>query len=282
VVYTLKNSPLVSIIIPSKDNFEVFERCVNSIIAKTEYKNYEMIVVDNGSNAENTAKYAALCKKIKAVYKREEEEFNFPRMCNKGAWLAKGDILLFLNDDTEVREGGWLEAMAGQAALDHAGAVGAKLLYPNGSEIQHCGILNLPIGPCHALAPFDDAILHYFCRNRLDYNYLAVTAACLCIEKKKFDEVHGFDESFAVAYNDVELCFKLHEKGYYNSVRNDAVLYHHESLSRGHDEKDREKHKRQMAEMDRLYALHPLLRGKDPFYNVNLAWDRVDFALKQF
>ena len=281
VVYTPKNSPLVSIIIPSKDNFEVFERCVNSIIAKTEYKNYEMIVVDNGSNAENTAKYAALCKKIKAVYKREEEEFNFPRMCNKGAGLAKGDILLFLNDDTEVRAGGWLEAMAGQAALDHAGAVGAKLLYPNGSVIQHCGILNLPIGPCHALAPFDDAVLHYFCRNRLDYNYLAVTAACLCIEKKKFDEVHGFDESFAVAYNDVELCFKLHEKGYFNSVRNDVVLYHHESLSRGHDEKDREKHKRQMAEMDRLYALHPSLRGKDPFYNENLAGDRVDFAVKQ-
>lgn len=279
VVYTPKNKPLVSIIIPSKDNFAVFERCLNSILQKTEYNNYEIIVVDNGSTDENAQKYASVCAAADAVYARKEEKFNFSRMCNKGAALSKGEYLLFLNDDTQVINGDWLEIMVGQASLEHAGAVGAKLLYPNSTVIQHCGVINLRIGPGHALTPLDDSKLHYFCRNSLDYNYIAVTAACLCVSRQKFDHVKGFDENFAVAYNDVELCFKLYEAGWYNCVRTDAVLYHYESVSRGHDEQSAEKTRRLMREMAALYKKHPRLEARDPFYNPNLAGNKIDFSV---
>lgn len=272
---------LVSVIVPSKDNFEMLERCLGSLKQKTIYKNYELIVVDNGSSAENKTKYAELCRSIGAAYRYEPMQFNFAKMCNIGAGLAKGSLLLFLNDDTEIVDGTWLGIMAGQAALDHAGAVGAKLLYPNSTTIQHCGILNLAIGPCHALAPLEDEALHYFCRNSLDYNCLAVTAACLCVDRRKFDKVGGFDESFEVAYNDTDLCFKLYEAGYYNCMRTDAVLWHYESVSRGMDFADPKKQRRLNGEMERLYNKHPKLRGHDPFYNPNLAGNRTDFALAE-
>ena len=222
--------------------------------------------------------YADLCEKHNAVYKYEKADFNFSKMCNDGAKAAKGEYLLFLNDDTEVMSGGWLRAMLGQAALEYAGAVGAKLLYPNSSEIQHCGIINIGAGPCHAFIRSDDRVPQYFCRNKLDYNWIAVTAACLCINRKKFESVGGFDESFPIAYNDVELCFKLYEAGFYN-VRTDAVLYHYESVSRGADAKDKEKLKRLDAELERLYKKHPSLNRRDPFYNPAFSKTRVDFTL---
>ncbi len=277
VVYKPANEPLVSIIIPSKDNFDMLSRCLDSVVKKTVYKNFEIVVVDNGSA--DKEKYSALCKKYNAEYCYKPMKFNFSKMCNIGAELAKGNYLLFLNDDTEVLEGCWLGSMLGQAALPHSGAVGAKLLYPDSTTIQHCGILNLPIGPCHALTPLDDRLLHYYCRNSLDYNCIAVTAACLCVNKEKFRTVGGFDESFDVAYNDIDLCFALYEAGYYNCVRTDAVLYHYESVSRGSDNIDPEKQRRLDNEKVRLYQKHPQLSGKDPFYNINLAKNRADFAL---
>lgn len=279
VVYTPKDNPLVSIIIPSKDNYEVLERCILSIVNKTEYKNYEIIVIDNGSDDINREKYSDLCKKINGIYHYEKMPFNFSKMCNIGAEISNGEYLLFLNDDTEVIEGGWLESMTGQAGLNYAGAVGAKLLYPDSTIIQHCGVINLPMGPCHAFAGMDDSVPLYFSRNKVDYNYLAVTAACLCIHKNKFNEVNGFDENLTIAYNDIDLCFKLYEKGYYNSIRNDAVLYHYESLSRGIDDDDSEKMKRLISERKRLYDKHKNLKNFDPFYNVNLAKNRVDFKI---
>ena len=279
VVYTPVNEPLVSIIIPSKNNFEVYERCITSLTEKTLYKNYEIITVDNGSNDENKTKYTRLCDKIGATYQYQKYDFNFSKMCNMGAAAARGEYLLFLNDDMEISDGGWLGTMVGQAMQEHTGAVGAKLLYPDSTAIQHCGVINLPIGPGHAFTPFDDSTSLYFGRNRLDYNYIAVTAACLCISRQKFDTVGGFDEELEVAYNDVELCFRLYEAGLYNVVRTDAVLYHHESLSRGNDEQSVEKKKRLGGEMETLYNKHPKLRGKDPFYNVNLVKNKVDFGI---
>ena len=279
VVYAAPENALVSIIIPSKDNFAVLERCINSLTQKTEYKNYEIVLVDNGSTTENRFKYAALCESVGGRYIYKKSGFNFSKMCNDGAAGAKGDYLLFLNDDTEIVDGSWLGIMLGQAALVHTGAVGAKLLYPDGVTIQHCGVLNLPIGPCHALTPFDDRQLYYFGRNRLDYNYIAVTAACLMVSAKKFKSVGGFDESFGVAYNDIDLCFRLYEAGWYNCVRTDAVLYHHESVSRGHDEQSAEKTRRLMREMRALYEKHPRFDAADPFYNPNLVPDRADFGV---
>ena len=124
----------------------------------------------------------------------------------------------------------------GQASLDYTGAVGAKLYYPNSTIIQHCGIINIQQGTLFiCFGGCDDNNLYYFGRNRLDFNVIAVTGACLMVDKKKFQEIGGFDEKLAVTYNDVDLCFKLLEHGYYNVVRNDAILYHHESISRGND-----------------------------------------------
>ncbi|MCD7854701.1 MAG: glycosyltransferase [Clostridiales bacterium] len=279
VVYDVPKNALVSVIIPSKDNFEVLKRCVLSIIQKTEYKEYEIIVVDNGSSEENKKAISKLCSENNIIYHYEKEDFNFSRMCNKGAELSKGDFLLFLNDDTEIIEVKWLERMAGQAAQPHTGAVGAKLLYPNSTLIQHDGVINLPVGPGHALLHANDNSALDLDRNKFDFNYLSITAACLCVDRNKFYEAGGFFEGLKVGYNDVDLCFKLYEKGYLNIVRNDVVLYHYESLSRGDDQRSLEKLKRLDAEKEILFNRHPDLQGKDPYHNINLAKNRLDFAV---
>lgn len=279
VVYEPMNNPKVSIVIPSKDNYNVLLQCFKSLAEVTKYDNYEIILVDNGSNDENKKLYEELCKNYNAHYEYRPMEFNFSAMCNIGASLALGDYLLFLNDDIEIRGEEWLTRLLGQAQVPHTGAVGARLIYPKDNLIQHCGVLNLPIGPGHAFHQIDDDINLYWGRNIVDYNFSIVTGACLMISKEKFDEVGGFEEDLPVAYNDVELCFKLLEKGYHNVLRNDVRMIHHESISRGYDEKSKEKHKRQLREMAKLYEMHPKFKdGYDPCYNPNLVRDRGDFS----
>ena len=280
IVYEAPEDAFVSIIIPSKDNVNLLFQCVTSILRHTEYKNYEIIIVDNGSADENRNRIEKFIAGKRIRYCYEKMDFNFSRMCNIGADHAKGDYLLFLNDDIEITSGEWLARMLGQAALPHVGGVGAKLLYPDSDLIQHVGIINLEVGPSHCLGGFQDSEAYYFCRNRLEYDYLAITAACLMVRKERFYEVKRFEEGLPVAYNDVELGFKLFEAGYYNVVRNDVVLYHHESASRGLDFKNEQKMKRLIREREALYKLHPRLEGKDPFYNRNLAPDKIDFSCR--
>lgn len=279
VVYENINQEKVGIIIPSKDNTELLFQCVNSIRRHTNYPNYEIIVVDNGSNEENKEKIEAFLKEIEAVYYYEKMEFNFSRMCNIGAKISTGDYLLFLNDDIQIIADDWLKRLVGQASLSHTGAVGAKLLYPDSNIIQHIGITNLKIGPSHSFMGFSDGISYYFGKNRMDYNVLAVTAACAIVSKKKFEEVGGFDEKLTVAYNDVDLCFKLYEAGYYNVVRNDVFMYHYESASRGSDDIDEEKRQRLQEERKYLYDNHKNIEGNDPFYNRNLTQNKVNYTL---
>lgn len=276
IVYEPVGMPLVSIIIPTKDNFKIFHQCVQSIRDKSSYKNYEIIAVDNGSSEEQKQAYERYCQEAGAVYDYEKTEFNFSAMCNKGAEIAHGEIFLFLNDDTEVLSEAWIERMAGHAMLPHIGAVGAKLLYPGSALIQHIGVANLQEEPVHLLWKMDDDITQYFGRNKVEYNCIAVTGACLMIEKKKFLEIKGFDESFAISYNDIKLCYDLWEKGYYNVCRMDAVLYHYESMSRGLDAEDPVKQERLKKERSHLYEAHPALCGKDPFYSPNLSVRRTD------
>lgn len=261
---------VVSVIIPSKDHPEVLEKCLRSFKRKTQYRFYEWIVVDNGSSEENREKMEALQKIYGFTYIYEPMPFNFSKMCNLGEKKAKGDLLLLMNDDMEIIEGSWLERMAGQALLPHVGAVGAKLWYAGTENIQHAGVTNLKIGPSHKLITFPDEEDYYFGRNRVTYNVAAVTAACLMVSRKKYEKVGGLDESLPVAYNDVDFCFKLLEAGYVNVQRNDAILWHHESLSRGLDEQNEGKWERLLAEKEALYEKHPQLRGKDPFYHKDL------------
>ena len=168
-------------------------------------------------------------------------EFNFSKMCNLGAEAAKGDYLLFLNDDIEMFQPQWLERMLGHAQQKQTGAVGAKLFYPQTTMIQHVGISNPENGPLHSFMGCDDQFPYFVGWNRVDHNCIGVTGACLMLAKEKFLEVNGYDEQLPIAYNDVKLCFALHEKGYYNVMRNDVAAYHHESLSRGYDNKGEEK-----------------------------------------
>ncbi|MEE1314232.1 MAG: glycosyltransferase [Faecalimonas sp.] len=281
VIYEVQDEPLVSIVIPSKDNYEMLATCIASIRKYTAYKQYEIIVVDNGSNAENRKKYQRLLDANLCKYRYEEAEFNFSRMCNKGASYAEGDYYLFLNDDIEIPQGQeeWLSILLGHAQLAHVGAVGAKLLYPGTTQIQCAGVLNLEVGPSHAFYQYNDTINHYWGRNVLDYNYTVLTGACILIQKEKYKQIAGFDEMLPVAYNDVELCFKLVENGYYNVLRNDVKLYHHESVSRGQDV-EAEKAARLQREREQLYRKHPNFVNWDPCYNPNLTGENGSFRIR--
>lgn len=281
VVYEPGGAPKVSVIIPSKDHVGLFAACLASIEKSTSYDGLEIVLVDNGSSPENRAELERLCSGHSVRYLYEPMTFNFARMCNLGAARAEGDFLLFLNDDIEAAGTGWLERMLGQAGQPHTGAVGAKLYYPGGRLLQHAGVINVGMGPSHALLGKDDTAVYYYGRNRLDYNCLAVTAACMMVERQKFEQVGGFDEAFAVAFNDVELCFRLREAGYQNVIRNDVCLIHHESASRGSDFRDEGKLRRLIAERTLLWEKHPLYAGgRDPFYSVHLAPDRTDFVCR--
>lgn len=278
IVYKVTGQPLVSIIIASKDNPAMLKQCITSIRRVTNYTNYEIIVVDNGSNEQNKNEIETFLSEYGYKYIYEEQDFNFSHMCNCGVTHSHGEFVLFLNDDVEVFQPEWLERMLGQAMQNHTGAVGAKLYYPNTTLIQHDGVLNAKIGPCHAFLKEDDNKFFYFFWNRVDCNFLAITGACLMVEKRKFKDVGCFNEKLAVAYNDVDLCFKLYENGYYNVLRNDVIAYHHESFSRELDALSASKHARQNKEKELLYTMHPLFRGYDPFFNPNFG-DNVYFML---
>lgn len=272
VNYIPKGNPLVSIIIPSKDNVNVYERCITTLFEKTKYKNFEVITIDNGSTQENKEKYTRIVGKYGILYHYENMEFNFSKMCNIGAQKAVGEYLLFLNDDIEIIEEEWLERMLGQAMVSYTGAVGAKLYYPHSKVIQHMGIVSLDGEPVHCLYGMNDESVYFLARNRMEFNYGAVTGACLMVNKEKFLEIGQYDEDFPVAYNDVDLCYKLYEQGYYNVVRNDVCLYHHESISRGSDVADKKKECRLNADRERLYKKHPNFKSSDPFFTNDMLW----------
>ncbi len=264
-VYRLRGEPLISIVIPSKDNEDALKQCIRSIYAHTAYRNFEMIVVDNGSTEQVRMGLENFRQECPFTYLYIPMDFNFSRMCNLGVQEAKGEYVLLLNDDMEAVEDSWLLRLAGQASLEHVGAVGAKLLYPNTSLIQHAGIANTVSGPGHKLKKLDDSVSYYYGRNRFIYDLIGVTAACLMIRRERYLELGGLFEGLAVAYNDVDFCFRLCEKGLYNVQRNDVTLYHHESLSRGDDMQDKNKLKRLMAEKDVLYQRHRQFYRQDPF-----------------
>ena len=282
----------ISIVIPSKDNADVLRKCLETLVQYTDYSCYEVIVVDNGSSPEQRARISRVIETLKTKksglavhYLYRERAFNFSAMCNAGARQASGAYLLFLNDDIEIlggADGGqWLDRMLAYGRKSHVGAVGAKLYYPPGQgergchKIQHAGITNMGIGPAHKLGGMADEGCLYHGHNTQNYDMLAVTAACMLIRRSVFDSAGGFDEDFSVAYNDVELCFRLYQMGYFNVQVNEAVLIHHESLSRGQDTLP-ERQRRLAGEKQKLYQKYPLLNAADPFYSPHLVQWRRD------
>ena len=265
----------VSIIIPSRDNPDMLSRCLDSLCRtlqpEAERISPEVILVDNGSNTENRSKINDILESTKqggipCRYLYREEDFSFSRMCNRGAAEAKGALLLFLNDDVEALSAGWLSEMAAYALTEGTGAVGAKLLYPGEEQrIQHCGIVNMRIGPVHVLNGMPDKETRADGFHRENVEVIAVTGACLMLRKALFTEVGGFREELPVAFNDVDLCYTLFEKGYRNVCLNRIALTHHESFSRGDDTKDIRKTMRLTREFRILMEAHRGLIGVDPY-----------------
>lgn len=270
----------LSIIIPSKDNPQLLQQCLNSLYKSLERQkdlpSLEIVVVDNGSSSENREQLEVLLKEHTYLY--HPMDFNFARMCNMGAGKATGSLYLFLNDDIEFCENSWLEEMLAKATEPYVGAVGLKLYYPNSQNIQHAGITNLPIGPVHKLQGFEDTKSYYWGKNKFQQNCLAVTGACLLVAKEKFDEAGGFEESLQVAYNDVDLCMSLYEAGYQNVCVNNYFAYHHESLTRGSDETP-VKQKRLQEELQILQRRHPALVEQDPYYPKQLNHEGLDAGI---
>ena len=264
------SNELISIIIPIKDAADVTRRCIDSIYNKSTYRNFEIILIDNNSSQDETF---AMIKEYEEKYDnfrsiRLECEFNYSYINNQGVKEARGDYILFLNNDTEVITPDFLEYMLGYARLEHAGCVGVKLLYPD-KLVQHAGVVlgyGGVAGHIYVTASREDNGL--FGRLVMPYNYSAVTAACLMIKKAKFEKVSGFDENLKVALNDVDLNLKLLDSGYYNVCLSNVELMHYESKSRGY-EASSEKHQRFLKEQEYVKKKWGKILERDKFFSKN-------------
>lgn len=275
VHYGIADSALVSVIIPTKNGYDNIERCVGSIIEKTDYINYEIIVADNGStNPHMQDLYNRYTEQLGNRFRVKEIDipFNFSRINNIAAQQAKGKYLLFLNDDTEVISPQWMTRMVSFAQQDRVGVVGAKLYYPT-ETIQHAGIvLGLGGAAGHIQVGFPRTYLGYFGRLIENVNYYAVTAACCMVKAADFHAVGGFDEDLAVAYNDVDLCIRIHDQlGRDNVWAHEVELYHYESITRGYDTASKKKKARLDKESAKFCRRYAAIVDNDPYYNPNLS-----------
>ena len=286
--YEIIGDPMISIVIPNKDHAADLKRCITSILEKSTYENYEIVIVENGSETKEIFDYYTSLKEydnIRVVtYEKPKGQngFNYSAVNNFGVKQTKGDYILLLNNDTEVITVNWMEELLMYAQREDVGAAGAKLYYGN-KTIQHAGVV-LQLG-AHRTAGHS----HYGqSRENLGYmgrlcyaqNVSAVTGACLLVKKSLFKEVGGLDESFAISLNDVDFCLKLREKGLLNVFTPFAELYHYESVSRGLDDSGEkaERYNRESAHFREKWKT--VLEKGDPYYNPNFSLDRSDFALK--
>ncbi len=281
----INTEPKISIIIPFRDQVKILKKCVGSILNKTEYDNFEIILVDNQSKEKLTKNFLESIKnnpKLKIL--KYNKPFNFSAINNFAVKKARGEYLLFLNNDTEVINKEWLSAMVEHVQREEVGAVGAKLIYPN-DTIQHAGII-MGLGIAgHAFKHMSINENGYFFQSNVIKNYNAVTAACMLTKKKLFESIGGFNEkNLAVAYNDVEYCLRVRKLGYLIVYTPYSKLYHYESLSRGNDNdlkhSNLKKYKRVIAEREYIRKRWKNIINNDPYYNPNLTLDREDFSLR--
>jgi glycosyltransferase involved in cell wall biosynthesis len=274
--------PLVSLIIPTRNGLHLLRQCIDSIVSKTIYNNYEFIIVDNGSDDEETLDYLALLKtKPNFQVIRDDRPFNYSQLNNLAAEKARGEIIGLINNDIEVIAPEWLGEMVSHAIRPEIGAVGAKLLFPN-DTLQHGGVI-LGVGGVanHAHLHLPRHYHGYFSRMSVIQQFSAVTAACLLVRKAVYDEVGGLDEkNLSVAFNDVDFCLRLAKSGYKNVWTPYAELYHHESATRGQDLAP-EKRTRFLREVNYMMATWGKDFIDDPAYNPNLNLDFPDFSLSK-
>ena len=275
--------PLVSIIIPTRNGLDLLKQCLNSIFTKTTYFNYEVLIVDNGSDdADILTYFSALAahpqhgKNVRIIH--DDSPFNYSRLNNKSVLQAKGEIIALLNNDIEVISPNWLSEMVSHALRPGVGAVGAKLWYPN-NTIQHAGV-TLGVGgvAAHAHRLLPQGNFGYMGRAVLTQSFSAVTAACLVIRKAIYDQVDGLNEvELAVGYNDVDFCLRVREAGFRNVWTPLAELYHHESATRGSDVTPVNK-ARLDTEVAYMKQRWGALLQNDPAYSPNLTLGGDDFS----
>ena len=280
--YHLDTEPLVSIIIPTKDNIEDLDKCIQSIEKRATYKNIEYIIIENNSEKEETFEYYEKLKKENPRVKLVvwEKEFNYSRINNFGVQYARGEYLLFLNNDTEIINENVIEEMLGYCMRDDVGIVGARLYYED-DTVQHAGVvvgLGGVAGHAFVGAAKDDP--GYFRRIFVAQDYSAVTAACLMSKRKVFDKVKGFEETLAVAFNDIDFCMKVRKAGYLIVYNPYVELHHYESKSRGLEDTE-EKIERFQGEIEIFQERwKEFLEEGDPYYSPNLTLDKNDFSLR--
>lgn len=281
IQYQIKETPLVSIVIPNKDYASTLRRCIDSIISLTTYPAYEIIVVENNSTEPETfAYYEELGRHGMIRVLNWEGEFNYSAINNFAVKTARGDYILLLNNDTEVITPDWLQEMLMFVQRKDVGAAGAMLYYPDDS-IQHAGVI-LGIGGVagHAHKGMARGSYGYMSRAAIIQNYSAVTAACMLIRRNVWEEVGGLDESFEVAFNDVDMCMRIRKAGYLIVWTPYAELYHYESKSRGSEDTP-EKQKRFEGEVRRFQERwRAELEAGDPYYSPNLTLKAEDFTAR--
>jgi glycosyltransferase involved in cell wall biosynthesis len=273
--------PLVSIIIPTRDKLSVLKPCVESVSAKTTYPNYEILIVDNNSHERSTIEYldqlARQNSKVRVL--RFKEPFNYSAINNFAVSKARGSIIALLNNDIVIITPDWLQEMVSHAIRPEIGAVGAKLLYPDGT-LQHGGVIT-GLGGCagHAQKHLRKNAPGYFHRAVLVHNVSAVTGACLVVERKIFEQLGGLDEKYlTIAFNDIDLCLKIRQAGYRNLWTPFAEMYHYESMSRG-PEDTLEKVARHHQEVATMQQRWGTMLWNDPAYSPILTLEREDFAI---
>ncbi len=281
--YEILGIPKISIVIPNKDHYEDLKRCVTSIIDRSSYDNYEIIIVENGSKTQEIFQYYdQLRQNPKIRVLTYEDEFNYSRINNLGVSAAEGSYVVLLNNDTQVITLNWMEELLMYAQREDVGAVGAKLYYED-KTIQHAGVViglgaHRTAGHTHYRVSSNN--LGYMGRLCYAQDVSAVTGACLMVKKEIYEKIGGLDEDFAVSLNDVDFCLRIREAGYLNVFTPFAELYHFESISRGLDDKGA-KAERYNQESERFRKKwRNLLEMGDPYYNPNFSLDRSDFALK--
>ena len=274
----------VTAIIPTRDRADLLERCLQSLFERTTHPSFEVLVVDNGSTEAATRALldrwrARLPDRFRVI--EDPAPFNYSRLNNRGVGATQSPYVVLLNNDTEVIAPDWMSAMLGQARRRNIGAVGAMLLYEDGT-VQHAGvILNGVLSLSgHAYRFIDPKQRPNDERLVLDTNYLAVTGACLMVARAKYEEVGGLDETLAVSYNDIDFCLKLRAAGYRNVMVPRARLYHYESKSRGRDD-TQTKAAVAVNERETLRQRWPEWSRRDPYYNPNLSRNAEDFTIRE-
>lgn len=281
IKWPVYDNPLVSLIIPTKNGKELVKDCIESILKKTTYRNYEILLVDNNSDDQSAIAYfEKLSKHPKITLLHYKEPFNYSAINNFAVKQANGTVVGLINNDIEVIEPEWLEYMVGHSLKDGVGCVGAKLLYSD-KRVQHAGVvMGYGGGAGHAHKYFSSSEPGYLSRLAATCCYSAVTAACLIVRKELYAQVNGLNEKdLAVAFNDVDFCLKVRELGLRNIYCAEAVLYHHESVSRGLDISPEKKARfeNELAYLKKNWA-HYI--DNDPCYNSYLTLKAEDFSLK--